>query len=68
VDAWQSLRQKLDALFGKVELLQVEAGHLAPGPGEALHVAERKRVIIDCCRHDWHGGALAAIAAFSVLS
>jgi hypothetical protein len=23
VDAWQSLRQKLDALFGKVQLLQV---------------------------------------------
>jgi len=39
LDAWQGLRQKLDALFGKVQLLQVKAGHVAARPGEALHLA-----------------------------
>ena len=57
MDAWQGLRQKLDPLFGKVQLLQVKAGHVAAGPGEALYEAQRERVIIDCYHYDRHGNS-----------
>ena len=37
--------------------MQVKTGHVAARPSEALHVAERERVIIDCYHHDRHGNS-----------
>src|SRR5579863_3737594 len=47
----QSLYQELNALFGEIDLLQVETGHLFSRPSKALNVAERERIIIYCDHH-----------------
>jgi len=52
MDSRQSLRQKLDTLFRKIDLLQVQAGHISTGPGKALNVAKRYRIIIYCNHHN----------------